>query len=413
MVERCGGDNVVRMSVIKAETQSRGTASRKADGRSPFVRLGELLADIEPGKSPINLAVGEPQHAFPGFVGPVIAAHLAEFGRYPAGKGTERFRGAVAEWLTRRYRLERIDPERHVLVLSGTREGLFLAAIAAKRRVPRNNPAMLIPNPFYAAYAAGALAADCEPVFLDATAETGFLPDLDSLSDELLARTVAFYLASPANPQGSVADRTYLERLASLAKRFGFLMFVDECYGEIYTRQPPPGMLEAARGDFANVVVFHSLSKRSNLPGLRVGFAAGDPAFLASFLDLRNVAAPQVPVPAQEVAIAAYADESHVEANRRLYAEKFDLADQILGNRYGYRRPGGGFFLWLDVKAHGDSEAVAVRLWREAGLRVLPGSYIARESAGRNPGTGYIRVALVQDRETAAEALHRLVAALG
>jgi N-succinyldiaminopimelate aminotransferase len=415
MVIRWAEDSLVRMSVIKAETLSGTAQARPADGRSPFVRLAELLADVKPGKNPINLAVGEPQHPIPAFVGPVIAAHVAEFGRYPAGKGTERFRRAVADWLSRRYRLDHpVDPEREIVVLSGTREGLFLAAIAAKRWVkPRRNPAILIPNPFYAAYAAGALAADCEPVFLAATAETGFLPDLGSLTEDLLARTVAFYLASPANPQGSVADLAYLRRLAGLARQYGFLVFADECYCEIYTRDPPPGMLEAAPGDFANVVVFHSLSKRSNLPGLRVGFAAGDGHFLAGYTDLRNVTAPQVPVPAQEVAVAAYADESHVEANRRLYAQKFDLADQIIGNRYGYRRPAGGFFLWLDVKAYGGSEAVAMRLWREAGLRVLPGSYIAREAQGRNPGADYIRIAMVQDRETAAEALHRLVAVLG
>ena len=258
------------MAVIKAETDAGAAPGRAADGRSPFVRLAELLADVKPGKNPINLAVGEPQHPIPAFVGPVIAAHLAEFGRYPAGKGTERFRRAAAEWLSRRYRLDRpVDPEREIVVLSGTREGLFLAAIAAKRWVePRRNPAILIPNPFYAAYAAGALAADCEPVFLAATAQTGFLPDLASLTEALLARTVAFYLASPANPQGSVADLEYLRRLAGLAQKFGFLVFADECYSEIYTREPPPGMLEAAGGDFAHVVVFHSLSKRSNLPGL-------------------------------------------------------------------------------------------------------------------------------------------------
>src|SRR5438046_1890610 len=225
MVKKCGRDSVVRMAVSRAENYAGGTAGPTPDGRSPFVRLGELLADAKPGKSPINLAVGEPQHPIPPFVGPVIAAHLAEFGRYPAGKGTERFRRAVADWLARRYRLDRIDPERHVAVLSGTREGLFLAAIAAKRRVPRKHPAILIPNPFYAAYAAGALAADCEPVFLAATAATGFLPDLDSLSEDLLGRTVAFYLASPANPQGSVADLEYLRRLAGLARQHGFLVF--------------------------------------------------------------------------------------------------------------------------------------------------------------------------------------------
>jgi N-succinyldiaminopimelate aminotransferase len=205
-----------------------------------------------------------------------------------------------------------------------------------------------------------------------------------------------------------------LTRVVALARRFGFLVFSDECYSEIYTRHPPAGMLEAAGPDFANVVEFQSLSKRSNLPGLRIGFAAGDRKFLARFLELRNVSAPQVPLPAQRVAIAAYGDEAHVEENRRLYAQKYDLADDIVGNRYGYRRPGGGFFLWLDVSAQGGDEAVALRLWREAGLRVVPGRYLAREQAdGSNPGLGYIRVAMVQDRETTAEALRRLVAVVG
>jgi len=405
------------MTMTNADRQSPAAPVRAADARSPFVRLAELLADVAPGKPAINLSVGEPQHPIPSFVGPVIAAHLAEFGRYPAGKGTQRFRSAAADWLGRRYDLARpLDPDREVVVLNGTREGLFLAAIAAKRWVkPRHGrPAILIPNPFYAAYAAGALAADCEPVYLPATARTGFLPDLDRLDDSLLARTVAVYLASPANPQGSVADRAYLARLAALARRFGFLVLGDECYCEIYTDTPPPGMLEAAGPDFTGVVVFHSLSKRSNLPGLRVGFAAGDGGFMAAYTDLRNVAAPQVPVPAQEVAVAAYGDESHVEANRRLYAAKFDLADQIVGDRYGYRRPAGGFFLWLDVGAQGGSEAAALDLWRRGGLRVLPGRYLARDQAdGHNPGASYVRVAMVQDRATTAEALHRLVAVLG
>ncbi len=397
--------------------QSSPSPVRAASSRSPFVRLRELLADAPPGKPAISMAVGEPQHPIPGFVGPVIAAHVEEFGRYPANKGLDAFAAAVAEWLTWRYALERaVDPAREVLVLSGTREGLFLAALAARNWVsPRaGRPAVLIPNPFYAAYAAGALAADCEPVYLPATAATGFLPDLDALSEDVLARTVACYLASPSNPQGAVAERAYLARLAGLARRYGFLVLCDECYGEIYSERPPPGMLQAAAPDFANVVVFHSLSKRSNLPGLRVGFAAGDRRFLAAYLELRNVAAPQVPMPAQRVAIAAYGDESHVEENRRLYRQKFDLADQIVGGRYGYRRPAGGFFLWLNVAAQGGSEAATLALWRQAGLRVVPGRYLAREQAdGSNPGADYIRVAMVQNQEITAEALHRLVAVLG
>src|SRR5205085_6575349 len=201
---------------------------------------------------------------------------------------------------------------------------------------------------------------------------------------------------------------------AELARRHGFVVFCDECYSEIYTTREPAGILQAAGDKRENVVLFQSLSKRSNLPGLRIGFVAGDRRFIQKFLELRSVAAPQVPIPAQHVAVAAYGDEAHVEQNRRLYAQKFDLADQIIGDRYGYRRPAGGFFLWLDVAAQGGDEAVTLRLWREAGLRVVPGRYLARDQAdGLNPGQGYIRVAMVQDQETTAEALHRLVAALG
>jgi N-succinyldiaminopimelate aminotransferase len=401
-----------------APSSPASSPARGDVGRSPFVRLRELLGDTPPGKPAISLAVGEPGHGVPPFVGPVLADHIDEFGRYPMNKGLDAFCAAAAAWLGRRFALPRpIDPAHEVLVLNGSREGLFLGAMAARgwAKGRRGTPAMLIPNPFYAAYAAGAVAANCEPVYLPATAATGFLPDLDALSEELLARTVAFFIASPANPQGAVADLAYLERIVALARRFGFLVFSDECYSEIYTRKAPAGILEAGGPDFANVVEFQSLSKRSNLPGLRIGFVAGDRSYLARFLELRNVAAPQVPTPMQRVAIAAYGDEAHVAENRRLYAQKFDLADQIIGDRYGYKRPAGGFFLWLDVSAHGGDEAVTLKLWREAGLRVVPGRYLARDQAdGTNPGLGYIRVAMVQQNpEITAEALHRLVGVLG
>src|SRR5713226_1397309 len=300
------------MFMTVAERVTAAAPARADIGRSPFVRLRELLGDIQPGRPAISLAVGEPQHGVPPFVGPVLAGHIAEFGRYPMNKGMDEMCEAAAGWLGRRFSLPRaIDPGSEVLVLNGSREGLFLAALAAARFVGgrRGPPAMLIPNPFYAAYAAGAVAAHCEPVYLPATAATGFLPDLDALSEDLLARTVAFFIASPANPQGAVADLSYLSRIVALARRFGFLVFSDECYSEIYTGPAPAGMLEAAGPDFANVVEFQSLSKRSNLPGLRIGFAAGDRQFLARFLELRNVSAPQVPMPAQRVAIAAYADD--------------------------------------------------------------------------------------------------------
>ncbi len=399
---------------MTASSRSASAAGAQDGERSPFARLTELLSPYTPGKPLINMSIGEPQHPVPGFVGPVLASHINDFGRYPIAKGIEPFRQAAAAWVSRRFALAKaIDPETEILVLNGSREGLFFAAIAAARYVgPRKGtPAILMPNPFYPAYAAGARAAGCEAVFLPTTRENGFLPDLDSLSAETLDRTVAFYLASPANPQGSVPSRAYFDRVKQLADRHGFIVLSDECYSEIYTGEAPGSMLASAGHDFANVVAFQSLSKRSNLPGLRVGFVAGDKNFLARFHELRNVAAPQVPVPLQHVAVAAYSDETHVDENRRLYRIKFDLADQILGNRFGYRRPAGGFCIWLDVSAHGGDEAATVKLFKEGGVRVIPGSYLARPQAdGSNPGTGYIRVALVQqDSETTAEALHRMV----
>lgn len=396
---------------------SPGPATSSSDGqRSPFARLAELLAPHQPGKPLIALSLGEPQHPLPAFVGPVLAKHINDFGRYPIAKGIEPFRRAAANWLEKRFALARpVDPETEVLVLNGSREGLFFAAITAARTVaPRQGrPAILMPNPFYPAYGAGAQASGCEAIYLPTTRDNGFLPDLDSLDAATLARTVAIYLASPANPQGSVASPEYCRRLVQLAQHYGFMVLADECYSEIYTREAPGSMLQAAGPDFANVVAFQSLSKRSNLPGMRVGFAAGDRKFLSAFHELRNVAAPQVPVPLQQVAVAAYSDETHVEENRRLYRLKFDLADQILGSRYGYHRPAGGFCLWLDVSAHGGDEAATVKLYKEGGVRVIPGSYLARVQAdGSNPGAGYIRVAMVQDSETTAEALHRLVQTL-
>src|SRR4030088_2568504 len=404
------------MAMTAPSRAPQGAGSQESE-RSPFARLTELLAPYQPAKPLITLSLGEPQHPIPGFVGPVLAKHVADFGRYPIAKGIEPFRRAAANWLGTRFNLPRaVDPESEILVLNGSREGLFFAATTAARFVGarQGRPAILLPNPFYPAYGAGARAAGCEAIYLPTPRSTGFLPDLDTLDDATLARTVAIYLASPANPQGAVASRDYFTRLINLAGRFGFMVLSDECYSEIYTRQAPGSVLECAGPDFANVVAFQSLSKRSNLPGMRVGFAAGDKRFLSMFHELRNVAAPQVPVPLQHVAVAAYGDEAHVEENRRLYRIKFDLADQILGNRFGYFRPAGGFCVWLDVSAQGGDEAATVKLYKEGGVRVVPGSYLARQqSDGSNPGAGYIRLALGQDSETTAEALRRLVEILG
>jgi N-succinyldiaminopimelate aminotransferase len=388
---------------------------------SPFARLAELLKGVEPGEKPIDLSLGEPKGLIPPFLGPVLQDHLAEFGRYPPIRGIPALREAIVRWMGWRYPTlgGHIDPERHILPLNGSREGLFSAIFPALARKPSVERAtVLIPNPFYQAYAAAAAASGASPHFLASTSETDFLPDLDAIDEGLLQRTIALYLCSPSNPQGAVAPRAYLAKAIELARAYDFLLFADECYSEIYSGdEPPPGALETAYAStqsLANVIAFQSLSKRSGLPGLRSGFVAGDPSFIAAFARFRNVACPQVPLPVQHVSIAAWGDEEHVEQGRALYRTNFDLADAIVGRRYGYRRPGGAFFLWLNLADFGGGEGAATTLWKECGVKVLPGAYLARtEPDGGNPGRDYVRVALVHDADTTREALTRIVATLG
>lgn len=377
----------------------------------PFRRLAGLLQGPS-GADPIIMSIGEPQHMPPPFVAEILAAQAAGWGKYPPLSGTAEFRAAAAGWLTRRFRLAEgaLDPDRQVLPLAGTREGLFqIAHVVCGQATGGRPPVVLLPNPFYQIYAGAALLAGAEPVFVPATAETGFLPDFSTVSEDILGRTALAYLCTPANPQGSVASLERLAATIALARRHGFVLAVDECYSEIYDRSEPAGALEACGllgGGFDNVVVFHSLSKRSSAPGLRSGFAAGDPALMDAFGRLRAYGGAAVPLPILAASTALWQDEAHVEANRALYRAKLDVAEQILGNRLGFYRPEGGFFLWLKV---GDGEQAALSLWAEAGVRVLPGAYLARAGAdGSNPGEPYIRVALVHDLETTQRALTRL-----
>lgn len=388
--------------------------------RSPFVRLALLLEGLAPGAAPIDVSLGEPKGLVPDFLGSILQEHLRQFGRYPPIKGIAPLRQAIVAWMGRRYPIleGQIDAESHVLPLNGSREGLFSAIFPAMARRPDiERPAVLIPNPFYQAYAAAAAAGGGGPVFLPSTAEARFLPTLDAIDEKLLRRTVAFYLCTPSNPQGAVADRSYLAAVVALARRFDFLLFADECYSEIYSDAPPPGALATAHGEtqsLANVVTFNSLSKRSGLPGLRSGFVAGDPDFIAAFLRFRNVACPQVPLPIQHVSVAAWSDDRHVEEGRALYRKNFAVADAVLGGRYGYRKPAGAFFLWLNMAAFGGGEQAAKTLWKGCGVRVLPGTYLAQAGPdGVNPGTDYVRIALVHDAETTREALTRVIANLG
>lgn len=386
---------------------------------SPFARLATLLEGLEPGAEVIDLGVGEPRHPMPDFLMQALGEAQAGFSKYPPIRGTQAFRGAVAQWLTRRYpRLaELARGELGILPLSGTREGLFhvvFPAMARRRDIERG--AILLPNPYYHTYAAAAGASGAEPVFLTAGPQTGFLPDLGAIGEDTLARTVAFFLCSPSNPQGAVANASYLKQAIELARRHDFLLIADECYSEIYTHTPPPGALEIACGmgaGLANVIVMQSLSKRSNVAGLRAGFCAGDPAFIEAFAAFRNLVAPQMPLPVQHACALILGDETHVEASRALYAEKFDAADRILSGRLGYRRPEGGFFLWLDVSAHGGGERAVKTLWKGCGVKLLPGRFLARDNAdGTNPGADYVRVAMVQDLAVTRTALDRIAETL-
>ena len=381
---------------------------------SPFTRLNKLLEGIQPGKSPINMHVGEPQHAVPGFVGDILARHTSEFGRYPPIIGPESLRQSIALWLNRRFGLNSgVQPASQILPLVGTREGLFTAPFVVVPDSKRGQkPAVLIPNPFYQCYAAAALSAGAEPVYVNATADTGFLPDFASLPAELLARTSIIYMCSPSNPEGAAADAAYWRKLFALADEHDITIFADECYSEIYCDKPPCGALsvrQQSSPDFKNLLVFHSLSKRSSLAGLRSGFVAGDASIIARFREFRNVAGPQLPLPIAAVSEAAWSDEKHVEENRNLYRQKFEAARTRLSNRFGFRIPEGGFFLWLDVE---DGTSAAMRLWREAGVKVLPGEFLAKESSAGNPAKRFIRVALVNDFATTSDALDRLTQTL-
>ncbi|WP_439530672.1 aminotransferase class I/II-fold pyridoxal phosphate-dependent enzyme [Pannonibacter sp.] len=387
---------------------------------NPFQRLAALLGDTRPGADPIILTIGEPQHALPLFTAEVLMENLGDFRRYPPIEGTPVFRAAIASWLDRRYGLgNTIDKDRGVLPLNGSREGLSFGALAARDQLAKDvaRPAVILPNPFYQTYAAAAHIAGAEAVLLDSDAATGFLPDLDSLSPELLDRTIAFYVASPANPQGAVASLAYWQQLIGLARKHAFFIFADECYSEIYRETPPPGVLEAAHAmgeGYGRVIALNSLSKRSNLAGLRCGFAAGDPDFLSRWVKFRGLAAPQVPMPAQAVAVRAYADEAHVIENRRLYNEKYAIAEALLAPILGPVTPEGGFFLWLDVSRWGSGIAVTQRLWSEAGLKVIPGAYLAMSGPdGSNPGDRYIRISLCAPVGLTREALERLAKWLG
>lgn len=391
-------------------------------GDYPFQRLAALLEDIPaaPGVEPILMHVGEPKLPQPDLVAEEVARSAHLWSRYPPVEGSADFRRAATDWLARRYGLPdgMVDPDRHVIAACGTREVLFQIALAAVSRVAAPNgasrPAVLMPNPMYHVYYGAAVMAGAEPILVPATADTGFLPDYGAVDPAILERTALAYLCTPGNPQGAVASLEQLQEMIDLARSYGFVLALDECYSEIWRDSPPPGGLQACAamgGGMDGVAVFHSLSKRSSAPGLRAGFVAGDAKVLARLLRVRSYGGAQVPGPIQAAAAALWRDEGHVERAREHYDRLFAMARRILGNRAGYHDSPGGFFLWLDV---GDGEDAARAAWRLGAVRVMPGSYMSRPdpATGENPGDRYIRVALVHDLETAEAGLIRLADAL-
>ena len=357
-------------------------------------RLRNLLDGQAPGGPVINMTIGEPKHKFPDWVGPALVEAMPGFNSYPDNNGAPELREAITGFLLRRYAID-LDMDSQVMVLNGTREGLFNAVVA----LGQTGSKILIPNPFYQVYTVAAMAIGAQSVYLPARAESGFLPDLDALTPDELNQTSVFFLCSPSNPQGVVASKAYWTRLLTLAETYDFKIFADECYSEIYRTAPPPGALQVAaqmRADPERVVAFHSLSKRSNLPGLRSGFVASGSKNILRIKQLRAYAGCPVAGPIQHVSAKVWSDEAHVVANRQLYCGKFEAADRIFAGIKSYNSPEAGFFLWLPVD---DDEAAALKLWTETGLRVLPGSYLGQIANEQNPGSGYIRVALVAPKE--------------
>ena len=376
-----------------------------------FPRLRKLLDAHAPGGTPLHMSIGEPRHPMPDFVAPIMAANIAGFASYPPNDGTPELLTAIRGWIKRRYAAD--VAENRIMALNGTREGLFNAALAvAPEQKNGQTPAVLMPNPFYQVYTVAAVTSGAEPVYMPATARNGFLPDYAALPTETLNRVTIAYICSPANPQGAVASRDYWKTLLDLAEKHDFVIFADECYSDIWRRVAPVGILQVAAetgADPERAFAFHSLSKRSSLPGLRSGFVAGGEQGIAQIRKLRAFAGAPLPLPIQKVSQAAWQDEAHVVANRALYQEKFDVADQVFAGLQGFQVPEGGFFLWLPVPDDlGDGETAALKLWRETGVRVLPGAYLSRDVAGQNPGRAYVRVALVAPMEEMQHGLTQL-----
>lgn len=380
----------------------------------PFEKLAALKAGATPPAIPhIALSIGEPKHPAPAFVKEILAAQLDQLSTYPSTKGESELRRTIAGWAELRFQLGQggLDPERQVLPVNGTREALFAFAQAAVDR-SADAPLVVCPNPFYQIYEGAAYLAGAEPYFINCVAANGFLPDFAAVPAAVWERCQLLFLCSPGNPTGAVLETAALQQLIELADRYDFIIASDECYSEIYfdEAQPPVGLLQACRelgrDDYRRCVVFHSLSKRSNVPGLRSGFVAGDAEVLERFLLYRTYHGCAMPVQHQRVSAALWSDEQHVRDNRALYRRKFDAVLEILGDSLDVTRPQAGFYLWAGTPL--DDTEFARRLFAQEHVTVLPGQYLARPTAAGNPGQGRVRMALVATLDECVEAARRI-----
>lgn len=380
----------------------------------PFEKLRALLGTVTPNpdKRPIALSIGEPKHKSPEFVAKALADNLDQMAVYPTTAGIPALREAIAQWCERRFNLPAgwLDATRHVLPVNGTREALFAFTQTV---VNRSDKGLVVsPNPFYQIYEGAAFLAGATPHYLPCLAEHGFNPDFDAVSADVWDRCQILFLCSPGNPTGALIPLETLKKLIALADKHDFVIAADECYSELYFDEatPPAGLLtacaELGRQDFKRCVVFHSLSKRSNLPGLRSGFVAGDAEILKAFLLYRTYHGCAMPVQTQLASIAAWSDEEHVRANRTLYREKFDAVLEILSPVMDVQRPDGGFYLWPSVGS--DDAAFCRNLYVTEHVTVVPGSYLSREVNGFNPGERRVRLALVAPLAECIEAAQRI-----
>jgi len=380
----------------------------------PFERLAALKAGIAAPEhfNAINLAIGEPKHVPPHFIAEELLAHLHGLANYPTTKGSLALRCAIRDWLLMRFKLpaNSLDPEQHILPVNGTREALFAFAQCV---INRGQPALvLMPNPFYQIYEGAALLAGAEPYFLNTTEATQGLPDFDTVPEAVWQQCQLLYLCSPGNPTGAVIDADTLQKLIRYAEQYDFIIASDECYSEIYFDEsnPPMGLLEAAahagNTDFKRCIVFHSLSKRSNLPGMRSGFVAGDAEIISAFLQYRTYQGCSMAPYTQAASIKAWGDELHVQKNRRLYQQKFTAVLDILSATMDVRLPDASFYLW--PKTPVDDAIFTRELFAQYNVNVLPGSYLSRDAHGINPGQQHIRIALVAPIEECIEAAQRI-----